>query len=155
MTSAELREIVLRYLRDHPVMTLATSGPEGPWGAAVFYASDGFDLYFLSAPSSRHARDLAADPHVAATVQDQEADWRVICGIQLEGTATPLDGAARQRAMDLYLHKFPQISDLARLPIELAEAFGRIGWYRLVPSRLYFVDNTRGFGHRDEIPLGR
>jgi hypothetical protein len=25
--------------------------------------------------------------------------------------------------------------------------------YRLEPTRVYFIDNARGFGHRDEIPL--
>ena len=24
---------------------------------------------------------------------------------------------------------------------------------QLEPTRLYFVDNSRGFGHRDEVPL--
>ncbi len=151
----ELRATVLHYLADHPVMTLATVGPDGPWGAAVFYASDRFELYFLSSGRTRHARDLAAHPRAAATIQDQEANWKTIRGVQLEGTVTVIEGADRQRAIDLYLRKFPQISDFARLPLELAEAFGRITWYRLVPARLYFVDNTRGFGHRDEVPLDR
>jgi len=26
-----------------------------------------------------------------------------------------------------------------------------VRWYRLEPQRLYFIDNSRGFGHRDEI----
>ena len=151
--SSDVRETVLRYLAEHPVMTLATVGPDGPWAAAVFYASEGFHLYFLSSPRSRHACDLAADPHVAATIQEQDADWRTIRGVQLAGTVSPLEGADRQRAMDVYLRKFPQFGDMARLPIELAAALGRIEWYRLAATRVCFVDNTRGFGHRDEVPL--
>jgi hypothetical protein len=32
-------------------------------------------------------------------------------------------------------------------------ALQRVSWYSLEPERLYFVDNTQGFGHRDEIAL--
>jgi hypothetical protein len=46
---------VAAYLAGHHVMTLATQGGEGPWAAAVFYASDGASLIFLSAPNTRHA----------------------------------------------------------------------------------------------------
>ena len=35
-----LPQAVADYLGGHHVMTLATCGPEGPWAAAVFYASD-------------------------------------------------------------------------------------------------------------------
>jgi hypothetical protein len=40
----------------------------------------------------------------------------------------------------------------APLPIQLA--LKKVNWYRLRPERLFFVDNSQGFGHRDEISLG-
>ena len=55
-----LRDQATAYVEGHNVMTLATHGPEGVWAAAVFYANDGFTLQFLSAPSSRHSRNIAA-----------------------------------------------------------------------------------------------
>ena len=58
--SAALRARIEAFLQAHHVMSLATSGPEGPWSAAVFYASDGVTLYFLSAAASRHSRDIEA-----------------------------------------------------------------------------------------------
>ena len=64
----------LDYLAGHNVMTLATHGPEGPWAAAVFYVSDGFDLYFISSPGSRHSRNVAAQAAAAATVQEDYRD---------------------------------------------------------------------------------
>ncbi|MBX3613624.1 MAG: pyridoxamine 5'-phosphate oxidase family protein [Burkholderiaceae bacterium] len=60
--TAALHQRVLAYLGEHRVMTLATQGRDGPWAAAVFYASEGFDLYFLSSPSTRHCADLSANP---------------------------------------------------------------------------------------------
>ena len=45
-----LRTEILSYLATHNVMTIASCHENLPWAAAVFYASDGFDLYFLSNP---------------------------------------------------------------------------------------------------------
>ncbi len=138
------------YLRDHHVMTLATHGPEGVWAAAVFYANDGFQLYFLSAGHTRHAQNMAAAPRVAATIQEDYADWAGIKGIQLEGTVRPLAGRERDEAIALYAKKYSFLIQ----PISIVEAaLARVNWYCLSPSRLYFVDNGRGFGHRDEIRL--
>jgi hypothetical protein len=152
--SGGLRERVLRYLAAHHVMTLATTGPEGPWAAAVFYASEDFTLYFLSAPGSRHGRNMAAQPRVAATIQEDYPDWPEIQGIQLEGEVSLIEGAEKAEAMRLYGLKFPVVADSARMPPEIARALDRVAWYELVPARLYFIDNSRGFGHRDELPLG-
>jgi hypothetical protein len=33
----------------------------------------------------------------------------------------------------------------------IKEALERIDWYELVPERLLFIDNSRGFGHRDAV----
>ena len=148
--SASARERALRYLETHSVLTLATHGPEGPWATAVFYASEGFTLYFLSMPDSRHGRNIAVHANVAGAVQEDYADWPEIKGIQLEGTAAVLEGAERDAAIRRYARRFPLIAN----PVaEIAGALARVAWYRLEPARLYFIDNALGFGHRDEVPL--
>jgi uncharacterized protein len=140
----------LDYLAGHHVMTLATQGPLGLWAAAVFYANDGFDLYFLSAGETRHAQNIAASPLVAATVQADYDEWAAIKGIQLEGTVQMLTGKRREEAVALYATRY----DFLRKPVSVIEAaLVRVNWYCLTPARLYFVDNSRGFGHRDEIDL--
>jgi uncharacterized protein YhbP (UPF0306 family) len=132
------------------VLTLATHGPEGLWAAAVFYANDGFDFYFLSAGHTRHAQNMAASPRVAATIQENYDDWTAIKGIQLEGVVRHLTGREREAAFRLYAGKFRFLER----PISAIEtALARVNWYCLSPDRLYFVDNGRGFGHRDEINL--
>lgn len=151
MMSEGARERALSYLAEHQVMTLATTGDEGVWAAAVFYVNNGFDLIYLSAPHTRHARNTAVHPRVAATIQEDYVDWGEIKGIQCEGEAAALSGAARKRAIALYREKF---SFLTRIPLSIQEALQHVNWYRLRPDRLYFVDNSRGFGHRDEIKLG-
>lgn len=146
----ESAERALAYLETHHVMTLATNGPLGLWAAAVFYASEGFDLTFLSASHTRHAQNITASPRVAATIQEDYADWAAIKGIQLEGTVRMLVDKEREAAIALYAKKYSFLNH----PISVVEtALLRVNWYCLSPDKLYFVDNSRGFGHRDEIDL--
>jgi uncharacterized protein YhbP (UPF0306 family) len=153
LTEEELRERVRRYLRGHHVLTLATQGPEGVWAAAVFYAGDETGLYFLSSPASRHARNLAANPRVAATIQEDYADWPEIKGVQLEGAVGELSGPEEAEARRLYGEKYPVVGNLAKAPAAIVKALAKVRWYRLVPERLYFIDNATGFGRREEVGL--
>ncbi len=140
----------LAYLQQHQVMTLATTGPSGVWAAAVFYVNEGFDLYFLSAGHTRHAQNMAASSRVSAAIHEDYGEWTAVKGIQLEGVTQPLQGQARQSAIALYRTKYPF---LAKVPAVIQSALAQVNWYRLRPDKLYFIDNSKGFGHRDEIPL--
>lgn len=146
------RDQVLDYLASHHVMTLASSSPQGPWAAAVFYVNSGFTLTFLSSQRSRHAGDLAADPRGAAAIHEDYSDWPDIKGIQLEGKVRMLSGSDRLEAVARYAKKFPVVRP-DRAPELIRAALERVAWYQLVPERCFFVDNSQGFGHRDEIPL--
>jgi uncharacterized protein YhbP (UPF0306 family) len=129
-------------------MTLATSEP---WAAAVFYVNDGLTLYYLSSPRSRHACNLAADARVAATIQDDQGDWRRIRGVQLEGEVAAIEGAEEAHARALYAAKFPVIAGTDPATAPIVAALKRIRWYRVRPRTLYFIDNTEGFGTRHEL----
>lgn len=151
---ASLPPATADYLAAHHVMTLATQGSDGPWAAAVFYASIGNSLIFLSSPSTRHGGNLAADPRCSATIQEDYDDWRKIKGLQIEGRVALLAGEDEQRAKRLYGEKFPLLNPAAKLPSALVKAIARVSWYLLTPSRIYFIDNSQGFGHRDRFKLG-
>ena len=140
----------LTYLTEHHVMTLATQGKGGPWAAAVFYVNDGYTLFFVSSPKSRHALDMASYPRVAATVQEDYADWTQIRGVQLEGVVRELTGTEASHARELYAAKF---AVTAQPPPQMVAALAKAHWYQLVPERLHFVDNTVAFGHRAEVQL--
>lgn len=146
-----LRSEVLAYLAAHNVVTLATAGPDGPWAAAVFYVNEGLRLYFLSSPRSRHARDLALDPHAAGTIQEDYRDWPEIKGIQLEGRVAEVTGAELERVRALYAAKFPVVADAAGAPPALAAALAEVSWYALTPEALHLVDNSAGFGRRKRL----
>ncbi len=143
------RVAALAYLEGHQVMTLATRGDDDVWAAAVFYVNQGFLLYFLSAGHTRHARNMAHQPRVAAAIHEDYSDWQAIKGIQLEGDVGLLSGAEKDTAVSLYQHKYPFLTQAP----EVHAALAKVNWYCLRPTRLYFIDNSKGLGHREEVTL--
>ena len=151
MNAKLLRARVLEYLRAHHVMTLATHGGAGPWAAAVFYVNEGLTLYWLSAPTSRHSLDLGRNPQVAVTVHEDYTDWPQIKGVQIEGVAAEIAGDEAERARALYGGKYPVIGNLSQTPASIVVALAKASWYKLVPERLLFIDNSVAFGYREQL----
>ena len=158
--SDDLRERVLAYLAAHNTVSLATVGDDGtPWAATVFYAHLGTDLYWLSEPKTRHSQNLLANGRVAATINEDYRDWQQIKGVQLEGRAVEVTGKIElARALAAYLGKYPFVRQFLQpgqllQGVQIAGKAFDIRLWRLRPTRLYYLDNARGFSAREELPL--
>ncbi|HSF59946.1 MAG TPA: pyridoxamine 5'-phosphate oxidase family protein [Candidatus Binatia bacterium] len=152
----ELKQQVLSYLEMHNTMTLGTCSGDVPWAATVFYASDDLRLYFFSVPDSRHCQNLAANPRVAVTIQEDYHDWRKIKGIQLEGTVTLVDSIVEKaKALAVYARKYPEVIKLFTNPASglFYKAFLKVKFYCVVPQVLFYIDNAQGFGKRQELAI--
>lgn len=153
----ELKRRILGYMEGHNTMTLGTSSEDAPWAATVFYASEELRLYFFSAPDSRHCLNLAANPRVSVTIQEDYRDWRKIKGIQLEGKVLMIESLKEKgKAMAVYARKYPEIMKLFSNPASGAfyRAFLKVKFYCVVPERLFYIDNEQGFGKRQELVIG-
>lgn len=146
----ETQQLALTYLHNHQVMTLATYGKDGPWAAAVFYVNKDFVFYFLSAGHTRHAGNIQQNGRTAAAIQEDYKDWPDIKGVQLEGAVEQIYNSERRSAVALYEQKYPFIK---RPDPVLQRGLAKVNWYRLTAERLYFIDNSKGLGHRDEIDV--
>ena len=150
----ELKRQILDYMESHNTMTLATAQADAPWAATVFYASDGLKLYFFSAPDARHCQNLAKNPRVAATIQEDYRDWRKIKGIQLEGRVAAVDSLIEKaKAAAAYARKYPEVMKIFTDPESgaLYKAFLKVRFYRVAPERVFYIDNEQGFGKRQEL----
>lgn len=154
-----LQQRIDAFLAQHTTLTLATTGPESPQAASLFYAHDlALSLYFLSEPRTNHGRNLAADHRCAATVQADAQDWRRITGLQIEGWAylvsTPEDWDV---AYEVCQAKFPFVGVALKgqslTGITLSGALARSRFYRLMPRWIRLTDNRLGFGHKEELVL--
>lgn len=146
----DARRRVLDYLQTHRVMTLATVGGNGPDAAAVFYASRELEFYFLSAPHSRHCRNVQLEPQVAVTIHEDYAEWSAIQGVQMSGIVRQLEAAEIDPARTLFATKFPDVPLQQGASGAVANAVLQAHWYVLSVTWLRFIDNSRMFGHRNE-----
>jgi uncharacterized protein YhbP (UPF0306 family) len=147
MTDGPLQH-VRAFLAAHNTMTLATVGPDGaPHATDVYYAESGdLELFFVSLPGSRHARNLAHDPRIAATVHVDSSRWRDIRGVQLEGVCRRVTAKERAATWARYTAKFSFVLADA----VLAGALQKVDMYRVTPHWLRWIDNTAGLGHNLE-----
>ena len=143
-------DVVRGFLDSCSTLTLALSDEAGPWAADVYFVRRARDLCFFSSPDSRHARAFTANPRAAGTVHASYEGWEDIRGVQLSGRvvsiASPLEKA---RVLAAYLAKFPFAKALLEGAGEALRA--KVRFYRLVPEQVLWVDNSRGFGTRDEV----
>ena len=150
---------VRELLEAHSTVTLATCGPEGPWAAAVFFASDDdLNLYFVTDQRTRHGRDLMANGRVAGALHPDCDAWQDIRGLQLEGSVSILDGDRRAGALACYLAKFPRVRSMYEQPQDederlIAGRLRRASLFQLIPERIRLIDNGRGFGFKAELRL--
>ncbi len=143
----EVRGRMIAYLAAHNTLTLATEKDGKPSACSLFYVNENLNLYFVSDPKTQHAENIEYQSNVSATIHEDYRDWRVIQGIQLEGECglikNPIESA---KALALYANKFPFVA-------QLAAAMAKVKFYKIKPHWVRFVDNTRGFGFKEEIQL--
>ena len=144
-----IRDRLWHFLQAHRVLTVAVTAEDGqPYAAALFYVVDkDLRFYVLSDPSSRHGQALLARAEVAGTVQRDEQQWHEIQGVQFRGRCRQLDGAARARAWQLYVARFPFLVLENRV---LTAALAQTALWRIEPEWMRLIDNRLGFGHKEE-----
>jgi uncharacterized protein YhbP (UPF0306 family) len=144
---------IAAFLDAHHVMSLATNGREGSHAVNVFYVRDGAALLWVSDPESRHSLDIENNPSVAATVASDCADIAEIQGVQISGHARLIRSASgRDAAQSLLERRYPAMRRLAQ-DATFRRACARTQFYRLEPSHMVLIDNTRGFAHKDMLDL--
>ena len=76
--------------------------------------------------------------------------------MQLEGRATEITGEDESTGAPALRGEVSPSSAPGRLaPAAIVQALAKVRWYRLQAERLYFIDNSLGFGHRELVELGR
>jgi len=155
MTEEGLRAEILAFFAQHNVMSLATSAPDGkPHAANLMFANEGFVLYWVSAPDSRHSRHIEADPRVAASVAPDYGDYKDIRGLQIAGTARRVsEPVPAARALKLLAAKFGFFGRFLDGPKDLAGDLRKAAVYRLDCETITLIDNTVAFGHKEVLDL--
>jgi uncharacterized protein YhbP (UPF0306 family) len=150
-----LRAEIEAFLAAHHTVSLATVDDQGlPHAANVLYALDGLALYWMSDTNTRHSRHIEARLRVTATVAPDYADFRLIRGLQIFGTARRLASGESLATARRMVSRYGFLAELANGPAALRAAFEKAGFYCLEPERITLIDNTQGFGHKETLELG-
>ena len=156
MDRGALRAEIEAFLGAHHTVSLATVDEQGaPHAANLLYAPDGLALYWMSDTQTRHSRHIEARPRVTATVAPDYADFRLILGLQIFGTARRLAGGESLATARRMISRYGFLAELASGPPALRAAFEKAGFYCLEPARITLIDNTKGFGHKETLELVR
>ncbi len=151
----------LEFLASQTTFTLATTNADNsPHACDLFYASGSdLSLYFLSDPKTQHIQNLLRDPRVSVTVHGQTQGWQDIRGIQIVGEAHTASGLAdRAQGYRLYLAKYTFVGKWLPSVDMLGQAHAMLGvveLFKITPHWLRWIDNTQGFGHKEEVQVNR
>ena len=152
MERAALRAQIEAFLAAHHTASLATVDEQGaPHAANVLYAPEGLALYWMSDTQTRHSRHIEVRPRVTATVAPDYADFRLIRGLQIFGTARRLAGGESLATARRMVSRYGFLAELANGPAALRASFEKAGFYCLEPARISLIDNTQGFGHKETL----
>ncbi|NJM42553.1 MAG: pyridoxamine 5'-phosphate oxidase [Anaerolineae bacterium] len=139
------------FLSKHHVLNLAyADGPTVGACALWFAADEACTCYFLSSLTTRHGTALAHGGQIAFTVQKDEQDWRAIQGVQGRGWCEIVPDAGHVHAWAAYTARFPFVAQ--QFP-DLQAALAKTQLWRMTPAWLRLIDNTKGFGHKDELTM--
>lgn len=155
------KDLILRLLNEHRVMTLATNRPDGwPQATMVGYVNDGFLLYCFIARDCQKHTNILRDPRVSIAIGSDAPQPLQIKGLSLAGTAAVVnDQAEFEYASKLRLQRYPEYADLP--PPILREAPlqrispqpspGGVILLRIAPEIFSVLDYSKGFGHSDLV----
>lgn len=133
----DIGELLQQYFVENKLMQLATVSNGQPWLCSVYFVSDeDNNIYWTSARSRRHSKEIVINPVVAATiVYDSEKKQAV----QITGRAMELTLEELEKVDQLYAEKFGYKDRLTEVRANLPE--GRY-YYVLKPESIFFWDEV-------------
>jgi general stress protein 26 len=141
----DIKKDVEDYLSKHRWLRLGTVNSEGrPIVHTMGYVSEGATVYMATDMKTRKAQNIIKNKNVAYTVDEDYEGPMEIQGIQMEGTAILLsDEKEIEKVVDMITAKFPFFSEMPPDP--------DICFIKVEPTKGYFLDSKKGFGHRDSV----
>jgi len=133
-------ERIVEFIRQHHILTLATSFDNRPWCATCYYAYLREQNVFIitSDPETRHIGDFLNEGsgRVACAIALETRLVGMIRGVQITGQMEAADGDWLTLARKAYLKRFP-VARLATLHLWIIR-----------PDLIKMTDNRLGFGKK-------
>ena len=136
MSKTSIPSNMIRFIKEHHVLSLATIHKNSPSLCSVFYTfmSEENCFIFASESKSEHIQNIMKNNTVAACIHDEVRDVRRIKGIQVKGKVLKADA----HHDEAYIKTFPEAQEIKKEVwiLELTE--------------LKYTDNENiGFGQKE------
>jgi nitroimidazol reductase NimA-like FMN-containing flavoprotein (pyridoxamine 5'-phosphate oxidase superfamily) len=156
-----LKDLILKLLDEHRVMTVATNRADGwPQATMVGYVNDGFMLYCFVARNCQKHANILRDPRVSITIGDDARHPLDIRALSLAGRASVVDDEdERDYVAALRLRRFPEYGSPPP-PLVRGAALSRVAprppssgvvLLRIAPEIFSVLDYSKSFGHSDLV----
>lgn len=145
-------DIARTVLDTNSFMTLATADGSGtPWACPVWFATDDYhELYWVSAPTSRHSRNLEVRPEVSIVVFDSTVTPSATQAVYVTGTAGLVPAADIERGMAVYSRKTVR-NGLGEWGPDRVTGDARLRLYRATAAEHYILDPDAPVDARLEV----
>ena len=140
-------ERMAAYISKCPVCTIATASRDGePDASTVYFSNVGLAIYFNTARDSQKVHNISANPKVAIAIQEPSAPKtdREIKGVQYSGKAAILSDAEGTQVPKPVMARHRAFNSASR---------GNSVIVKVTPVKVYLIDYSRGFRHRDLLEL--
>ena len=129
---------IVKFLKKHHVLTIATSVDNKPWCASCFYVflEKENALVFTSDLTTRHGREFLMNNLVAGTVALETMITGMIRGVQFEGSVAEPGPDLEDITRNAYLKKFP-VAMLMETHLWILRL-----------THIKYTDNRLGFGKK-------
>jgi uncharacterized protein YhbP (UPF0306 family) len=129
---------IVRFIKKHHVLTIATSTGNTPWCASCFYVylEEENALVVTSDLTTRHGQEFISNPLVSGTVALETNIIGKIRGVQFSGIVSEPEGKLLERVKSSYLKRFP-IAMLMETKLWIVEL-----------TYIKYTDNRLGFGKK-------
>ncbi len=145
----DLRDLAVRLLDEHRIMTIATNRPDGwPQATVVGYTNAGLTIYcFVSRLSQKYA-NIMRDKRVSIAIAGDVPDPLQIKGLSLAAKAVPVEQENEYtRAYDMFMKRYPEYAKWPRPDPKIAPML------RITPEIISVLDYSKGFGHSDLVSV--
>ncbi|MCP4722590.1 MAG: hypothetical protein GY860_24305 [Desulfobacteraceae bacterium] len=141
-----------RLIDTSKVMSIAVGSNGSAWSAPVYYLFTDKRFYFFSNPKARHIQ-MAKKSIIGGSIFYDDADVKNIAGIQMSGMIhkAPLNAGSISVAKK-YCSQFKINAETKDILDFFASKF-HARLYYFEPDIVYFMDNLKGFGSREEVKL--
>jgi uncharacterized protein len=129
---------IIRFIKKHHTLSLATSAGNMPWCCSCFYVYDEEENKFVitSDKDTRHVSEFLAQPEVAGTIALETLAVGKIQGVQFSGTIKKISDKEHEHTRRAYIKRFP------------VAAFSELTLWSIKISYIKFTHNQLGFGKK-------